>query len=277
MIEDLFVERDDNGRARYTPLGDAHLQLLDRYGRSIGDLAGSLEEDARGFDPSRLAYSPFGIAYGFCADLLSTLASGPLRGQPDVRISLEDLFTSHAGLDARTARAGCVEYSPEWANEVFAGVMRALQARAAHKFEANASGLAAGRLFVVPEPGDGESPAGPSSLDDVVVVARAQEHCVTSDLQRALDSGATAFPRSQIVADRNEARFLASAETGGKWFGVSKVVLTVCTSQGKDALITGVPGPVVEVLRLTCPGLLSIQPPRAALQSPSSSASIPSS
>jgi hypothetical protein len=275
MIEDLFIERDDHGRAGYTPLGEAHVRRLERYGRLIGDLAGSLEQDARALDPSRLAYSPFGIAYGFCADLLSNLASGPLRGQPDLHVSLEDFFVSHAGLEARSARAACVEYSPEWADEVFAGVVRALHARAARRFEANASDLAGGRLFVVPEPGDGEPQAGPVPLDGVVL---AQEHCVTSDLQRALGSGATAFPRGQIVADRNEARFLASAETGGKWFGVSKVVLTVCTSQGKDALITGVPAPVVDVLRLTCPGLLSIQPQRADVQSPSSaSGSIPSS
>jgi hypothetical protein len=60
------------------------------------------------------------------------------------------------------------------------------------------------------------------------------------------------------VGDRNEARFLASAETGGKWFGVSKIVLTVCTGQGHDALITDVPPPVVDVLRLTCPELLVV-------------------
>jgi hypothetical protein len=249
--------------------------LLDRYGRLIGDLASCLEEDARARDPFGLAYSPFGIAYGFCADILSNIAAARLRGQPDPEVSLEEVFVSHAGLEARTARAACVEYSPEWADQVFAGVMRALRARAAHKFEPNASDLTGGRLFVVPEPGDGQPQAGPFPLDSVVL---AQEHCVTSDVQRALASGATAFPRGQIVADRNEARFLASAEAGGTWFGVSKVVLTVCTSQGKDALITGVPAPVVEVLHLTCPGLLDIQPLRADGQSPSSaSASIPSS
>jgi len=81
---------------------------------------------------------------------------------------------------------------------------------------------------------------------------------LTSDLERALSSGATAFPKSQIVSDRNEGRFLASAEADGKWFGVSKIVLTVCTSRGKDALITDVPAAVLDVLRLTCPGLLVV-------------------
>ena len=75
-------------------------------------------------------------------------------------------------------------------------------------------------------------------------------------LPRALSTGATAFPRGRFVNDRNEGRFLASAESGGKWFGLSKVVLTLCTSQGKDALLTGVPPAVVDVLHLTCPGLV---------------------
>ena len=94
------------------------------------------------------------------------------------------------------------------------------------------------RLFVVPVSRSVESlPEG--FLPDGIVAA--QEHCVTSDLKRALATGATAFPKSQIVNDRNEGRFLASAESDGKWFGVSKIILTVCTSQGKDALITDVP------------------------------------
>ena len=79
---------------------------------------------------------------------------------------------------------------------------------------------------------------------------------MTSDLNHAFASGGTAFPKSQIVNDRNEGRFLASAESDGKWFGVSKIILTACTSQGKDALITGVPAAVLDVLPLTCPGLL---------------------
>jgi hypothetical protein len=32
----------------------------------------------------------------------------------------------------------------------------------------------------------------------------------------------------------------------------------MCTSQGKDALITGVPRSAIEILRLTCPGLVML-------------------
>ena len=126
---------------------------------------------------------------------------------------------------------------------MFARTTDALSARARYKDRANASDVPDARLFVDAAP-DG--------------TALAQEHCVTSDHAWALSSGATAFPRGQILIDRNEGRFLASAESGGKWFGIAKVVLTLFTSQGRDALVTGVPPPVVETLRLTCPGLVSL-------------------
>ena len=74
----------------------------------------------------------------------------------------------------------------------------------------------------------------------------AQEHCVTSDFQRALATGAHRVPEGQIVIDRNEGRFLASANEDGNWFGISKVILTLRTSQGQDALLTGVPPSVVD-------------------------------
>jgi hypothetical protein len=67
-----------------------------------------------------------------------------------------------------------------------------------------------------------------------------------------------AAPNRQILTDRNEGRFLASAESGGKWFGISKNILTLCTSQGRDALMTRVPSSVIEVLALTCPRLVMV-------------------
>ena len=82
--------------------------------------------------------------------------------------------------------------------------------------------------------------------------------CVSSDVKRALTNGTTAFPRSQILRDRNEGRFLASDETEGRWFGVSKTILTEVIAQGSDALIVDLPGRVVDVLRVTCPGLVVI-------------------
>jgi hypothetical protein len=147
-----------------------------------------------------------------------------------------------------------IEYSADRAAVTFERTMRALHARANNPAP-NASSVATCRLFVVPEALSTEDLPGGFIPDGIV---RAQEHLVTSDVAHALASGATAFPRSQIASDRREGRFLASAEVSGRWFGVSKVVLTACVGQGKDALITGVPAPLLDVLRLTCPELVEI-------------------
>ena len=268
MIEDLFVGRGADGRAGYTPMGEVHLALLQRYGELVAHLAEPLKEDAAAFDPSQRVYSPLGVAYGFCGDILSNMALDALLSQPAPGLSLEDTFVSRGRLEDKQARAlgwqtlprreGArehFEHSVEWAGQIFERTMNALDARAIRKAEPNASNLPDRRLFVVPASQTVESlPEG--VLPDGIVAA--QEHCLTSDLKHAVSTGATAFPKSQIVNDRNEGRFLASAETDGKWFGVSKIVLTMCTSRGKDALITDVPASVLDVLRLTCPGLLVV-------------------
>jgi hypothetical protein len=262
MIEDLFIQRGTDGHLCYSPMGEGHRRLLDGYGGLIARHAESLQEDAVGLDPRDGAYSPLGLAYGFCADILSNMALDTLHSQASFGVSLEDMFASlprtesrgRDGLDNKRARTegwkmrqeregarNLIDYSPDWAAQMFERTTSALRARARHKDRANASEVPTARLFVEAAP------------EGTVV---AQEHCVTSDLQRALATGATAFPKGQIVVDRNEGRFLASANENGKWFGISKVILTLRTSQGQDALLTGVPPSVVDTLRLTCPGLV---------------------
>jgi hypothetical protein len=243
MIEDIFVVAGEDGPPRYSPMGLAHGEFLERYSRLIGQHAESLRDDAIALDPRDRAYSPLGIAFGFCADLLSNMSLDTLLAQPSFGLSLEDMFDSRDGLDHKRARAEGWKngYSGAWAAQMFDRTMDALRARARHKDRANASAVPDARLFLDSAP-EGAVPA--------------QEHCVTSDLQRALATGATAFPKGQIVRDRNEGRFLASADEDGKWFGISKVILTLCTGQGHDALLTGVPPAVVDTLRLTCPGLI---------------------
>src|SRR4029450_6273256 len=117
----------------------------------------------------------------------------------------------------------------------FRRLVAALDRRAMHGDSPNASGFHSARVLAVQ---DGHSEqraiAGHSEM------IRAQEHCVTSDLKRALATGSTAFPRSQIFSRRKEGRLLASVESEGKWFAVSKVLLTTCLCQGKDALIVDV-------------------------------------
>lgn len=262
MIEEVFIDRRD-GAARYTTAGDAHRTRLARYDELIDSLAEPLQADALGIAERRDIYSPFGIAYGFCADILSNMAMDVLRSHPSFGLSLEDMFVTGGASESKSTRARGweaiaamdgrrehFEHSLDWAAQVLSRTRHALKGR-----ETPRSCQPAGRLFVVPESRH-EKPLTSGGVPEGV--PSAQEHCVTSDLQRALTTGATAFPKSQILLDRKEGRFLASVETEGKWFGVSKVLLTASICRGKDALIADVPEPVIDILRLTCPELVVV-------------------
>jgi hypothetical protein len=146
MIEHLFIDRAEDGCARYTPMGESHLGLLERYGELIGDLAKPLNEDALKLDPSQSVYSPLGIAYGFCADILSNMALDTLVSQPSFGLSLEDTFVSRGSLEHKLTRAKGwerlptregerehFEHSVEWAAEVFARMRTALDCRVMQK------------------------------------------------------------------------------------------------------------------------------------------------
>jgi hypothetical protein len=265
MIEDLFVERPGDGSLRFSTLGYEQAVLLEQYCDLIGRLAGSLWEDAAVLASSfsEGAYSPFGICYGFVADMLSNIANCTLVSSTAAALSLEDMFRSRGELNAKSAWAQVwaelprrkgerdhFYYSTEFAAQNFARLMAALDARASRKTELNTSGAADAQIYISTESGtpqDGALPAGAVMVN---------EHCYTSDAGRAAASGMTAMARSQILLDRNEGRYLASAECGGEWFAVSKVILTLFTSRGADVMICGVPAEISEILRMTCPGLI---------------------
>ena len=59
-----------------------------------------------------------------------------------------------------------------------------------------------------------------------------------------------------VLFDRREGRCLVSYEADGEWLAVSKSVLTYVIGQGQDALITDIGPKGIEVLRLTCPGVV---------------------
>lgn len=262
MIEELFVQRHADGHLMYSARGERHLATLAAYGTLINTLAAPLTEDARHCDPAARAYSPFALTYGFCADLVSNMAADALHGDSATNASLEAMFESHDTVPARVERWPGCEHSIAWGSRVFTRTMNALQARSAADGRPNASGVRDARLFVVTR-GTSVGDLPPGSLPKPIVSA--QEHLVTSDVQGALASGATAFPKNQIVSDRSEGRFLGSAEVGGTWFGVSKVALTVCTGQGQDALLTDVPPEVCQVTQMTCRHV-AVFPPKEGAQ-----------
>ena len=275
-IETLFVEPASDGSVRHTAMGVAHRTLLRRYRELIGQAAAPLAADASESDPARSPYSPLGLAYGFCADLFSSLTSSTLVSPRRFDLTLEDMFISRGRLPEKLEQTiewrrlspqepglQPIEYSSEWAAVIHGRTVAALHARAARAADANASAVASARLFVVASGPDLSAAAsakaeGPDQRTLKSGIVPANEHCVTSDVKRALSSGATAFPRSQILSDRNEGRFLASAEIDGKWFAVSKTVLTGILGQGHDAVVTDVPGPVIDILTLVCGELIEV-------------------
>jgi hypothetical protein len=66
----------------------------------------------------------------------------------------------------------------------------------------------------------------------------------------------TAGEGHDIAFDRREGRCLVSYQRDGEWVAVSKSLLTHVMGQGRDALITDIDADGIELLRLTCPGVV---------------------
>jgi hypothetical protein len=270
MIEGLFVDLGGGGAARYTTMGEVHRNCLVQYGELVGRTAESLQQDCRALDPADAAYSPLGIVYGFCADLFSNMILNTLRSASSPDLSLEEMFISRERLEEKRTQAhewerlpkregepDPFEHSQAWATQMYVRLAGALEARVARPAEPNASRFRKSCLYVAPRG------VAIDSLPDGVVpagTASAQEHCLTSDVTRALMSGATVLSADRLAGDRAEGRLLAGVHSDGAWFGVSKVPLTVCLSQGKDALVADVPPAVIDELRMVCPELLVVIP-----------------
>ena len=209
MIEDLFSARGEDGEVRYTPAGQAHRECLEKYAALIGQAAASLKKDALSLDPAHAVYSPLGVVYGFCADILSNMVLNTLHASSSADLSLEDTFISLGRLEQKRAQAqewqclpkaegerDAFEYSTEWAAAMFARMVSGLEARAARPTEPNASAFPASRLYVVPRGAtidswpEGVLPAG---------IVSAQEHCLTSDVTRARDTAAHRAVEESIV------------------------------------------------------------------------------
>ena len=265
MIEHLFIEREDSGRAQFSSLGRGHMEYLGQYRDLIGRLARRLKEDALAPQPD--VYSPYGISYGFAADLLSNLALDKLISPSSswARLTFEDTFASRGSLESKLARAKALAalpkrpgehdhflHSSEFAAQIFARLVAALDARAIRRSDANASPHRNARIYVS---ADSEQIARTASglTADVVSV---NEYCFTSSVGGTSSESWAQLSMSQILSDRNEGRYLASAECDGKWFAVSKFILTLFICQGTDVLLSDVPPKLTEMLQLTCPGLI---------------------
>jgi len=235
MIEHLFVTIDPDGRAVYTPMGQRHVEFVREYETRIGRVAKPLHEDSPRFRPVAGEYSPYGVLYGFSADLLKHMALKASQPDAVTHFGLEDVFVA-GDADTLAWVSGWrklphlpremekrFDYPQQFAEDIFDRIEQALRTRVVND-EAN-DVVPTGRLFVV----DAEVPELP------VRYIRSQD--------------------AQFSSDRREGKFLVSYQTPGGWVGITKAMLTEVLGTGQDVTIAGLPPEAVGMLKLMCPGM----------------------
>jgi len=262
MLEHLFITTDSDGHAVYTHMGRRHVQLLQEYEARIGRVSKPLYDDCRRFRPVAGAYSPYGVLYGFSADLMKHMALK--ASQPDAvnRFGLEDVFV--AG-DANSGKLAWVsgwrklphltrdveklfDYPQQFAEDIFVRIEDALRRRVSDG-EANAAAKT-GRLFLLPADAL-QADSKPSQVPDLP-----GRYIRSSDTQMAAAHNAEPCDEMQLLSDRREGKFVLSYQTSGGWLAVRKSILTEVLGAGHDAKIAGLPPAAVGVLTLMCPRLV---------------------
>ena len=264
MIEYLFIATDGDGHARYTPMGQRHLELLEEYSALIGRVSHALQDDCARFRPLAGAYSPYGVLYGFSSLLLEHMALKATQANAVTRFSLEDAFVA-GDADKLAWVSGwrrlphvphevlkLFAYPQQFAEEVFARIERALRKRAGGAEAA----VQNGRLYVLR--GDlPELDPRAASIPELPV-----QFVVSSDRQLVAANKAVACDETQLLHSRVEGELIVSYRTSNGWVGITKDVLTEVLAAGRDARIAGLPGPAAEVAKLMCPQLVvSADPP----------------
>jgi hypothetical protein len=230
MIEHLFIATDLDGRAAYTPMGRRHVQLLEEYEARIARVAAPLNDDCPRFRPVAGTYSPYGVLYGFSADLLKHMVLKASQADAVSHFGLEDVFA--AGDADRLAwvtgwrklphltreMEKQFDYPQQFADDIFNRIEQALRRRV------SGDDARTGRFVVLEE--------SVASVPDL-----------PSRYTRAWDD--------QFLSDRREGRFVVSYETDpGGWLAVTKTVLTEVLGEGRDVTIGGLPPVAVGALRL---------------------------
>jgi hypothetical protein len=264
MIEHLFIASGADGRARYTPAGQRHVQLIETYKAQSARVATRLADDCVHFAPVAGAYSPYGVLYGFSSDLVKHMALKASQADAVHRYSLEDVFTA-GNADKLTWVNGWrtlphlprhveaqFDYPQSFAEEIFRRIQHALRLRTI----GNEAGAAdrTGRLFVLTGD-DGDAGSQPSSVRDLP-----PKYVRSSDAQIVSMHTAEMYDQAQLLDDRREGKFLVSFQTPGGWLAISKTVLTEVLGAGHDAKVT-LPPAAAGVLKLMCPGLVILRDP----------------
>jgi hypothetical protein len=241
MIEPLFITTDRDGHAAYTPMGQRHVQVLQEYAERIGRVSKPLSDDCPHFRPVAGAYSPYGVLYGFSADLMKHMVLKAFQPDAVNHFGLEDVFV--AG-DVNTGKLAWVngwrklphltrdverqfDYPQQFAEDIFDRIEQALRRRVSDR-EANA-GVQKGRLFLLA--------TDHQTADSKVLVIPAS------------------YDETQLLSDRREGKFVVSYQTPGGWRAIPKTILTEVLGTGRDVKIVGLPPAAVGVLKLMCPQL----------------------
>jgi hypothetical protein len=251
MIEHLFITTDADGRAVYTAMGRRHVQLLQEYEARIGRVSKALYDDCPRFRPVAGAYSPYGVLYGFSADLMKHMVLKASQAAAMNHFGLEDVFV---GDDASTGKLAWVigwrklphltremeqlfDYPQRFAEDIFDRIEQALRRRVS-RGEASA-GVQTGRLFIVAA--DSQQPDSKAAqIPDLPV-----RYIRSSDDQ-------------QLLKERREGMFVLSYETPSGWLAITKTMLTEILGAGRDVKIVGLPPAAFGVLNLMCPGLVML-------------------
>src|SRR5215813_1540614 len=241
MIEPLFITTDREGHAVYTPVGRRHLQLLQEYEARIGRTSKRLYDDCPRFRPVAGAYSPYGVLYGFSADLMKHMVLK--ASQPDAvnHFGLEDVFVAGDAHDEKLAWVSgwrklphlkreverLFDYPQQFAEDIFDRIPQALRRRVSG---GEASVVQTGRLLILAA----ENPQADSKSLIPEVPAR---YIRSSD-------------DVEFLSDRREGKFILSYETSSGWQAVTKTILTEVLGAGRDVRIVGLPPGAAAVLKL---------------------------
>lgn len=245
MMEHVFIEADQEGRAGYSPLGERHVRLLKEYGALIERLIGPLREDAGRFRPVAGGFSPYGVVFGIPSNLIEHMALKSIEREAETRFGLEDVFD-----DADTGAAK-LAWVNGWRNlpHVAPEVQRQYdypQQFAEEIYERIAQGL---------RRHDGRSPTGRLCIVSGDAPELPAGYVVSSDRQMVTAHRAEFCDKAKLLRDRQEGHFLVSYETSGGWVALRKELLSEVLAEGRDARVAGLPAEAAQVLRLMGEGL----------------------
>ena len=257
MIEHVFIAREGEGRAVYSPQGERHVRLLQEYGALIDRLIPRLRDDFPRFRPVAGRCSPYGVIFGLPTHLIEHMALKAMQHDAERRFSLEDVFEDGDDAGAKLAWVNgwrnlphidrevqrLYDYPHQFAEEVYSRMEHELRGR-------DCEGARTGRLYLVNED-DPETDSKPPAIPELPA-----RYFVSSDPQSVAAHKAEPYDQAQLMAGRREAHFLVSCETPGGWIAVKKELLTEVLGAGPDARIVGLPRGAAQVLRLMCTDLV---------------------